>query len=180
MRARAVTPCLVALALALATLPSPAQERSVMDRLVALFTRERAIGFQLLFESLETDHDLDVNTTVAEVKEVRDSSGRHLVVVTSSYEREGVAHRFLFVIRDGDLVVLDLQRRKGEEWERVPPDVFSFVPLEDPPPPDFLGDEDVVLTARGHCTPSRGATERRRAVVALRSFTAPTGRPPAY
>lgn len=178
MRARAVTACLVALALV--ALRAPAQDRSIMDRLVALFTRERAIGFQLLFESLETDRDLDVNTTVAEVKEVRDPSGRHLVVATNSYEREGVAHRFLFVIRDGDLVLIDLQRRKGDEWERVPPDVFSFVPLEDPPPPDFLSDEDVVLTARGHCTPSRGATERRRAVVALRSFTSPTGRPPAY
>jgi hypothetical protein len=176
--ARAIASCLVALALV--TLPAPAQERSVMDRVVALFTRDRPIGFQLLFETLETDHDLDVNTTVAEVKEVRDPSGRHLVLFTSSYEREGVPHRFMFVIRDGDLVLIDVQRRKGDAWEQVPASVFSFVPIEDPPPPDFLGDEDVVLTARGHCTPSRGATERRRAVVALRSFTSPTGRPPAY
>lgn len=151
-----------------------------MDRLVALFTRDRPIGFQLVFETLETDHDLDINTTVAEAREVRDASGRHLAVFTSSYEHQGLAHRFMFVIRDGDLVLVHLQRKKGDGWEQVAPDVFSFVAADDPPPPDFLGTEDVVLMVRGHCTAARGATERRRAVIALRSFTSPEGRPPAY
>ena len=168
------------LALTLASLPAPAQERSLMDRVVALFTRDRAIGFQVVFETLETDHDLDLNTTVADVREVRDASGRHLVVLTSSYERDGVQHRFGFLIRDSELVGVELQRKKGDTWDEVPPDVFSFLAVDDPPPPDFLGTEDVVLTVRGHCTASRGAKERKRAVVALRSFASADGRPPAY
>jgi hypothetical protein len=172
------------LALALVSLPAPAQERrSVMDRVIALFTRDRAIGFQLVFESLETANDLDVNTTVAEVREVRDASGRHLAVFTSSYQREGLAHRFMFVIRDGELIAVDLQRKSKKDddgWELVEPTVFSFSPFDDPPPPDFLGVDDVVLIARGHCTPSRGATERKRATIALRSFASAEGRPPAY
>lgn len=179
------SPRFVALAASLVllsvTTPSVAEGRSVMDRLAALFVQGRPIGFQVVFQTLETTHDLDVNTTVAEVKEVDDAArGRHLAVFTASYSREGIDHRFAFLIRDGELVHVELQRRVSERWERAPAEDFSFQTNEDPPPPDFLGDGDAVLVASGYCTPSRGATTRRSAVIALRSFHTADGKPPSY
>lgn len=180
---RALRPPLLALALlallALAS-PAPAQQRgagAVMDRLAALFRPGRAIGFQLVFETLDTKDDVDFNTTVAEARRVDDARGRNLVVSTASYVRGGEALRFSFLIREGELLLVELQRRKDDgAWERVPPDAFSFLPGDDGASPDFLGEGEAVLVTRGLCTPGRGAAGRRRAVVVLRTFHTAAGR----
>lgn len=173
---------LLTLPLALAaTRPVSADDPpSVMDRLTRLFVPGRPIGFQVVLEQVGADQDVDVNTTVAEVKELDDPAGRQLTVFTASYEREGSSHRFVFVIRDGELTKVELQVRAGDRWERAPPEVFSFQSGEDPPPPDFLGEGDAVLILRGFVTPRRGATTRAAAVIALRSFHTAEGEPPAW
>ncbi|MCO5165011.1 MAG: hypothetical protein M9894_01420 [Planctomycetes bacterium] len=174
---------LLALALLLAAAPVPAQEPAapgVLERLAELLRPGRPIGFQVVFEALETDDDVDFNTTVAEARRIDDAKGRHLVVATASYEHDGQPHRFAFLIREGELALVELQRRRGEAWERVAPDVFSFAPGDDGTTPDLLGQHEAVLVVRGHCTPRRGATMRKRAVVALRTFHSAEGRPLAY
>ncbi len=171
---------LVLAAFLLAVIPAAAEGPSVMERLRRLFTAGRPIGFQVLFETPDTADDVDVNTTVAEVTEPNDPAARDLGVVTTSYRRDGVEHRFHFVIRDGELVQVELQRRAEDRWERAPPEVFFFKTNEDPPPPDLLGDGDAVLVARGFCLPGRGAPSVRSAVIVLRSFHTAAGQPPAW
>lgn len=173
-----------ALALVLAVLagPAPAQQQggAVMDRLVALFEEGRPIGFQVAFEALGTEHDLDVNTTVGVVRDAKEGKERLLIVATAPYERGGDTLRFVFAIKEGLIAHFDLQRRAGDEWKSVPQDVFWFQVLDEKVPPDALESGDVVLYARGVSVEGRGSRTRARATVALRSFHAPTGSAPAY
>jgi hypothetical protein len=181
---RPVVALLVLLA-ALVAAPVGAQDerkrtKRTLDRVSAAFAEGEAMGFQLVFEELETAHDLDINTIVESMREKEGAEGRAVVITTASYERDGKRHRFVFGMLDGALRLFDLQVKKGDDWEAVPQDVFWFQINDDPPPPDLLPDGDVVLTARGWCNEGRGSTVRPRAVVVLRSYHSADGRPPAY
>lgn len=183
---RSMRATLVLLLLALVAVgPAPAQDekrpaKKVLDRVAAAFVEGEPMGFQLLFEELDTAHDLDVNTTVGSVREKEAPEGRALVIATTSYERDGRRYRFVFGLVDGGIRLFDLQVKSGEEWDAVPQDVFWFAVADDPPPPDLLPEGEVLLTARGWCSKGRGGTERARAVVVLRSYHSAEGRPPEY
>lgn len=174
---------LLAGVLALLVSPVGAQQPpppGLMDRVAKRFKPGRPMSFVLMFESLETAHDLDVNTTIADAREKKDEKGRSLLLATESYTVRGVRHRFVFVIREGLLALFDLQRQAGDEWDSVPQDEFWFQMLEEKPPTDFLESGEAVLYARGACNQGRGSATRARATVALRSFHAEAGGPPRY